>query len=85
MAPEIKIIIIKIQIVVNALRQLGEEVKLEPLDITCNLKNGVKSAEASSLRGYKWYGIRPKQRNWRIAWWNLSLKITYNCRLFKSW
>jgi hypothetical protein len=34
---------------VNTLRQLEEEVKLEPLDVTCNLKDGVKSTEASGF------------------------------------
>ena len=58
---QIKItIIVRIQIVMNTLRQLEDAVKLEPLDVTCNLKNGAKSAEASSLRGNKRYGIRPK-------------------------
>ena len=33
----------------NALRKLGEEVKLEPLDVTCNLKNGVKSDEVDLI------------------------------------
>ena len=42
-------IIVRIQIVVNTLRQLEEEVKLEPLDVTCNLKDGVKSTEASGF------------------------------------
>ena len=30
-------IIVRIQIIVNALKQLGKEVKLEPLDVTYNL------------------------------------------------
>ena len=47
---QIKItIIVRIQIVVNALRQLDDAVKLEPLDVTCAPKADVKSNEASGF------------------------------------
>ena len=47
---QIKItIIVRIQIVMNALRQLEDAVKLEPLDVTCEPKAGVKSTEASGF------------------------------------
>ena len=42
-------IIVRIQVVVNDLRQLGEKFKLESFYVTWKLKNGVKCDEPSGF------------------------------------
>ena len=63
--------IVRIQIVVIALRQLGKEVKLEALDVTWNLNNGVNSEEMTSPQGYAYVYIIKENNgelNFRKIW-----------------